>query len=48
MRKLMAEEDFNKKTHIVGMKNLNTKASEVYDFLLTQLDSPLYFIKDKD
>lgn len=44
----MLEGDFNKKTHIVGMKNMNTKVSEVFDYLLTQLDSPLYFIKDKD
>ena len=48
LRKLMLEGDFNKKTHIVGMKNMNTKVSEVFDYLLTQLDSPLYFIKDKD
>lgn len=48
MRHLRFEEDFNKHTHIIGMKNLNSKASECYDFLLTQLESSLHFIKDGD
>ncbi len=48
MRKLASEEDFNKKTHIIGMKNMNLKASEVYDILLTNLENPIYFIKDQD
>lgn len=48
MRHLMFEDDFNKRTHIIGMKNMNSKASECYDYLLTQLESPLHFIKDGD
>ena len=48
LRKLMDEEDFNKKTYITGMKNLNPKTSEVYDYLLTQLESSLAFIKGTD
>jgi hypothetical protein len=32
----------------VGLKNMNTKISECYDYLLTQLDSNLSFINDGD
>jgi hypothetical protein len=44
----MEEENFNKKTYITGLKNFNPKTSEVYDFLLTQLESSLSFIKGAD
>ena len=44
----MREDEFNKKTHILGLKNMNPKASECYDYLLTVLDSPLSFIKNGD
>lgn len=48
MRHLLFEDEFNKKTHIIGMKNMNYNTSEVYDYLLTQLESTLHFIKDGD
>jgi hypothetical protein len=48
LRRLLSEDDFNKKCSITGMKNLNHKTSEVYDFLLTNLENPLNFIKDGD
>jgi hypothetical protein len=48
LRKLADQEDFNKKTPIIGMKNMGHKVSEVYDYLLTQLESGLNFIKDGD
>ena len=48
LRKLMEEENFNKKTYITGLKNFNPKTSEVYDFLLTQMESSLSFIKGAD
>ena len=48
MRKLRFEEDFNKKLLITGMRNISNKGSECYDYLLTSLESSLYFISDGD
>ena len=48
MRKLRFEDEFNKKLLITGMKNISNKGSECYDYLLTQLESSLYFISDTD
>jgi hypothetical protein len=48
LRALAKEADFNRRTQIIGFKNTNTKASECYDYLFTQLESNLEFIKDGD
>jgi hypothetical protein len=48
LRKLQSQSDFDRKTHIIGLKNCNPKASECYDLMLTQLMCPLHFIKDGD
>lgn len=42
------QEDFNRKTQIIGLKNSNNKMSECYDQMLTKLESPLSFIKNGD
>ena len=48
LRKLSFQEDFNRKTQIIGLKNTNTKMSECYDQMLTKLESGLNFIKNGD